>query len=56
MPDQGTAPPWTEDVAERDALRREFWRRVPKWVPRQKFSAPTPALMRTAETGLRRLL
>lgn len=56
MSDQGTALPRTDEVAEREWLRREFWRRAPKWVPRKKFPKPTPELMREVETGLRRLL
>jgi hypothetical protein len=54
--DQETAPPWTDGVAERDALRREFWRRAPNWVHGLKFRAPTPVQMRDVEAGLRRLL
>lgn len=56
MSDQGTAPPRTEDMAEWAALRQEFWRRVPNWVPRKKFTTPTPGMMRDVEAGLRRLL
>jgi hypothetical protein len=54
--DQGMGPSRTGDVAEREALRDEFWRSVPKWVHRRKFLAPTPVLMREVEAGLRRLL
>lgn len=56
MSDQGTAPPRADDVAEREALRNEFWRSAPKWVPRVGYTDPTRTVLRDVEAGLGRLL
>ncbi len=31
-----------------------FWRLVPDWVPRTGYAAPTPALLRAVEAGLKK--
>lgn len=56
MSEQGTAPPSTDDVAEREALRGQFWRSAQQWVPRTGYTAPRSKGLRDVETELRRLL
>ncbi|WP_369390818.1 hypothetical protein AB5J72_26560 [Streptomyces sp. CG1] len=56
--ESSTPQPPANDVAELEALIAAggFWRLAPDWVPRAGYAAPTRAVLRDVEAGLRRRL
>ncbi|TFI28684.1 hypothetical protein [Streptomyces sp. 4R-3d] len=57
LPRRTREPGRSDSAAEMEALidAGAFWRLAPEWVPRDGYAAPSPAVLRELEAGLKRL-